>query len=732
MMNPNEAKSIFEDELEEEYQRNVKIISCLESFENIVDEKYCLPIEITREDRYAVFKLIENNIEYMEEVLLLEKPFESICLKIFNLLFIENRKLNYAQIEEKITDFQLIIKLLKNEFDQNEQKKYINEVIKMRKIKEWKTLLNSYYIVNGGLSFLIAVALKFSKTIVEISDFLIYILKKKHENTFEVRFDLNKLKDVSEENIAKNFVELFKDETEYFYLDFQNNKIEKKLFSPEITFTAINEIKNDNHSFKIKKKKKKKKKQNKKENQKVITNNNLESEIKEEGNKKGKSNEEIESEKEEFKENQVIEDIESQKEEEYEDGRNLEDIKSEKKEEEYEEKKTNEDIGTEKKEEGHMENQANEDLKSKKKEEELKKGKNNENIKSENKDKKQEENKSKEIFASNLNKANENTEFIREGKKEIINIESSEISPPPEINITRNREIINLKDILDKFNAMEKKIENQNQEIENQKKEIKSQNKVMESLNQEIENQKKEIKSQNKVMESLNQEIENQKKAMESKNQEIEDQKKEIKSQKKAMESQKKEIENIKKSSNLRAKNIQKKLYDMKGRLEKISTDINLIKSRSALKSFIDLFYRGFGFKGEKSYEDKFSRISEKLNEYNTNSDDQVILNRFRFLLKESALKLKYANFEAHNIDKSKPIFPQIFKIIDSNGSYGDLEKRLKSIRADIIILNSIKNKETYYQDYQREALIQTEQKTFSEVTPEKLRLMFLMEKIEK
>ena len=269
-MNPNEAKSIFEDELEEEYQRNVKIISCLESFENIVDEKYCLPIEITREDRYAVFKLIENNIEYMEEVLLLEKPFESICLKIFNLLFIENRKLNYAQIEEKITDFQLIIKLLKNEFDQNEQKKYINEVIKMRKIKEWKTLLNSYYIVNGGLSFLIAVALKFSKTIVEISDFLIYILKKKHENTFEVRFDLNKLKDVSEENIAKNFVELFKDETEYFYLDFQNDKIEKKLLSPEITFTAINEIKNDNPSSKKKRKKRKKRNKIKKKIKKLL------------------------------------------------------------------------------------------------------------------------------------------------------------------------------------------------------------------------------------------------------------------------------------------------------------------------------------------------------------------------------------------------------------------------------------------------------------------------------
>ena len=185
----------------------------------------------------------------------------------------------------------------------------------------------------------------------------------------------------------------------------------------------------------------------------------------------------------------------------------------------------------------------------------------------------------------------------------------------------------------------------------------------MESLNQKIENQEK-------VMESLNQKNENQKKVMESQNQEIEDQKKEIKSQKKAMETQKKEIENIKKSSNLRAKNIQKKLYDMKGRLEKISTDINLIKSRSALKSFIDFFYRGYGFKCEKSYEDKFSRISEKLNEYSTNSDDQVILNRFRFLLKELELKLKYANFETHNIDKSKPIFPQIFKIIDSNGNW--------------------------------------------------------------
>lgn len=57
-------------------------------------------------------------------------------------------------------------------------------MFKIKKIKEWKTLSNSYYIINGDLSFLIAVALKFSKTVVEIRDFLIYFLKKKNENSF--------------------------------------------------------------------------------------------------------------------------------------------------------------------------------------------------------------------------------------------------------------------------------------------------------------------------------------------------------------------------------------------------------------------------------------------------------------------------------------------------------------------------------------------------------------------
>ena len=87
----------------------------MKDFENILDKNYTIPIKITIQDKYVVFKLIKNNIEYIEEVLLEDKPFESISLKIFNLLFLEEGNLNYDNIEEKINDFQLILKHLKNQ-----------------------------------------------------------------------------------------------------------------------------------------------------------------------------------------------------------------------------------------------------------------------------------------------------------------------------------------------------------------------------------------------------------------------------------------------------------------------------------------------------------------------------------------------------------------------------------------------------------------------------------------
>ena len=120
------------------------------------------------------------------------------------------------------------------------------------------------YISYGNLAILIAVALKYAKTIVKVSEILIYILQKKHMNSFEVKFNLNNLIDIPENEVVNNFIDLFKYDTEYFYLDFIKGTIEKKLLSPEITFNDINnnQIKNENPSNKKKRREKKRIKKN--------------------------------------------------------------------------------------------------------------------------------------------------------------------------------------------------------------------------------------------------------------------------------------------------------------------------------------------------------------------------------------------------------------------------------------------------------------------------------------
>ena len=94
-------------------------------------------------------------------------------------------------------------------------------------------------------------------------------------------------------------------------------------------------------------------------------------------------------------------------------------------------------------------------------------------------------------------------------------------------------------------------------------------------------------------------------------------------------------------------------------------------------------------------------------------------------------MKLNIANYEVHNIDKLKLIFPQLFKIIYPNGYYDKLTERLRTINADIIILNSIINKEIYYKKYEKKTLNESENKIFDEVNPEKL-MPFLLRLINK
>ena len=90
------------------------------------------------------------------------------------------------------------------------------------------------------MGIIIVTVLKFSKTIENIIEILIELLRTKHISDFKVLFDLESIKDADEEKIATSLNKIFNDETEYFNLDYVNGEIVKKLLDPVETAKAIN------------------------------------------------------------------------------------------------------------------------------------------------------------------------------------------------------------------------------------------------------------------------------------------------------------------------------------------------------------------------------------------------------------------------------------------------------------------------------------------------------------
>ena len=203
--------------------------------------------------------------------------------------------------------------------------------------------------------------------------------------------------------------------------------------------------------------------------------------------------------------------------------------------------------------------------------------------------------------------------------------------------------------------------------------------------NQKITNLQDENKGQNQIIDNLQKEIANYKNKITRQEQEIKGQKDKFTKKEKELENeitvQKNKFEKYLKENILKDANMQQKLYVVKTDLEKIKFDLNLIKSRGAIKTFVEFFYRGYGLTGAKSYEDKANKISLRLNQYYASKDNDLnLVNQLKILLREASGKLKIGNFEAHNIDKSKPIIPQLFKIIEPNNNFDKLCEKLAKV----------------------------------------------------
>ena len=542
-MESNKVSTLLEEANKEAYEKNIKILACLNELKAIIEKSTAQPFEINKDDKYESEINIRNSVSYLEESSLEINNFESINLKLFKLLFIPNGHLKYVDLDEKIEDYQLALKLLKNELKAEEKIDYIDKVIKIKKIIGWKKLLKSTFVTISDLELIIAIVLKFSKSIVEISDFLMFILKKKHFYNFEIKFDLNNLIDAHEANIAESFNNLFKNDTEYFYLDFENGNIVKKSLSAEETSKAINQTENENQDSKKKNKKNKKKSEH---SQELIS--------------------------------------ESIK------GEDAKTTTVSQKEEKPDEK----------------------------------------------------ENSKKDESEKNETKNIEITEEEEENQSEKNIINSEEISVESRIISIKDEEKNDLKEI----------VNNLINEVKEQKKELQEQKNKQEIQNKEIT----DLKSTN------------------------------IQIKEKAKR-QEKEITDLK-NTNIQLKenykNLNNKLVTIKNKLDRVELELNLIKSRGAIKTLIDFFYKGFNLKGEVLYEDKFAKIAEKLNQFNDiEKYDIATINKIRIILKESVAKYLKSNKNAHILDKSKPILTQLFSLIEPNDNYEEVINKLVSIRAD-------------------------------------------------
>ena len=568
-MESNKVSTLLEEANKEAYEKNIKILACLNELKAIIEKSTAQPFEINKDDKYESEINIRNSVSYLEESSLEINNFESINLKLFKLLFIPNGHLKYVDLDEKIKDYQLALKLLKNELKAEEKIDYIDKVIKIKKIIGWKKLLKSTFVTISDLELIIAIVLKFSKSIVEISDFLMFILKKKHFYNFEIKFDLNNLIDAPEENIAESFNNLFKNDTEYFYLDFENGNIVKKSLSAEETSKAINQTENENQDSKKKKNKKKKNKKNKK--------------------------------KIEHSQELISESIKG------EDAKTTTVSQKEEKPDEKENSKKDES----------------------------------------------EKNETKNI---EITEEEEN-----QSEKNIIN--SEEISVESRIISIKDEEKNDLKEIV---NNLINEVKEQKKELQEQKNKQEIQNKEITDLKSTNIQIKEKAKRQEKEITDLkNTNIQINKKA----------------------KTQEKEITDLK-NTNIQLKenykNLNNKLVTIKNKLDRVELELNLIKSRGAIKTLIDFFYKGFNLKGEVLYEDKFAKIAEKLNQFNDiEKYDIVTINKIRIILKESVAKYLKSNENAHILDKSKPILAQLFSLIEPNDNYEEVINKLVSIRAD-------------------------------------------------
>lgn len=215
--------------------------------------------------------------------------------------------------------------------------------------------------------------------------------------------------------------------------------------------------------------------------------------------------------------------------------------------------------------------------------------------------------------------------------------------------------------------------------------------------------------------------LQNENKEINKKYKEIKNENKEIRNQNKVLENK---IMTMSESNKMKSIKNQNKLEKIETKLSIVESDLNLIKTRDALKVFIDFFYRGFNFHEQLSYEERVEKIYKIINSFKSlKANDTNLLKMIKKLLKNSIIKLKLGNCYAHSLDLTKSALLQIFNIIDPKEECKEIVLRLNGIQADAIIMGIIESRENYY--YNKVKLEQEEKVWFEKLTDEKFNSIF-------
>lgn len=236
-----DLNKIVDNELQTEFENILKIVNSLNELEKIIEPKneYQSPLEVSKNDNLAAYKLVQVKIRYLKEKLLFDNSTKLFSLKVFELLFLKRNELNYDRLGEKIDIFQVVLSTyISQEKAKKKQKDYINIISKEK--PKWINLIDTFSVRLTFLGYIFCVFLHYSENLEPILDFIYNYLQLLYD--FSVNYSPKELEKIDEEKVSKVFASIIAQEhINYFQLFIEDGELKEKYINPTETAQAINE-----------------------------------------------------------------------------------------------------------------------------------------------------------------------------------------------------------------------------------------------------------------------------------------------------------------------------------------------------------------------------------------------------------------------------------------------------------------------------------------------------------